>query len=128
MARPTKLAHEKREHRHNLRFTTAEIAHIAEQAARAQLPVTDYLRARATGHVVASPRSGVDAQLVHQLNALGQELKAIGNNVNQLARAANSGRTYRGLPVAALSSQLQSLASKVDSTLTDLLDDVRHHS
>ncbi len=93
MARPTKHPDEKRSQRFNLRFTVAELEHVETQAAIAGLEPHDYLRRRALGYEVPSAATRrADPGLVTELNKLGLELAAIGNNANQLARDVNSGR------------------------------------
>lgn len=94
MARPKKHPDEKRDQRFNLRFTVAELRHVETQAAIAGLEPHDYLRRRALGYEVPSATTrGADHRLVSALNKLSLELSAIGNNANQLALAANTGRT-----------------------------------
>ena len=93
MARPKKHPEDKRDRRFNLRFTEAELSHVETQAAIAGLEPHDYLRRRALGYEVPSSATrSADPALVRKLNKLGLELAAIGNNANQLARDANSGR------------------------------------
>lgn len=89
MARPKKLADERREHRHNLRFTLAEKLHIESQAMAAGLDVAEYLRRRAVGYTVppAPSRRGHDPALISELNRIGV-------NVNQLARAVHRGSDF----------------------------------
>ncbi len=98
MARPRKQPHEKRSEQNNLRFTVAEMEHIRTQAAAAGLDVPDYLRARSLNYVVPSGGSvrRSDPALVTEINRLGVELKALGNNANQLARAVHTDRHFHG--------------------------------
>lgn len=96
MARPTKHPDEKRSQRFNLRFTVAELEHVETQARIAGLGPHEYLRRRALGYEVPSSATrNADPALVTEVNKLGLELSAIGNNANQLALAANSGRPAR---------------------------------
>ena len=96
MARPTKHDDEKRSKRFNVRFTSAELDHVREQAAIAGLDPTEYLRRRALGYTVPSKAAArTDPGLVNEMNKLGLELKAIGVNANQLALASNAGRRAR---------------------------------
>ena len=83
MARPKKQPDEKRDQR----FTVAEIAHVEMQARLAGIGPHEFLRHRALGYVVPPApvqRRGAPA-LVAELNRLELELKAVGNNANQLA-------------------------------------------
>lgn len=94
MARPKKHPDEKREERFNLRFTLAEREHVETQARLAGLEPHEFLRRRSLGYVVppAPARRGADPALITELNRLGLELSKIGNNANQLALAAHTGR------------------------------------
>ena len=89
MARPTKTANERRTEQVKIRLTLAEHLHLADQADVAGLSLADYVRRRALGLVVQPAPSRVDAQVLVELNRIGV-------NVNQLARAVNSGREYPG--------------------------------
>lgn len=107
MARPVKEPEEKRTERFNLRFTVAEIEAMRTQAARAALPPHEYARRRILGHVVQPPPRKADADLLYELNRIGV-------NVNQLARAQNADREYRG-DWRALEAELHRLLEKVAS-------------
>jgi len=89
MARPTKHEHEKRQERFNLRLTLAEIEHLRAQAQAAGLPPHEYARRRVLGYQVSPAPRQADAQLVSEINRIGV-------NVNQLARAHNAEREFRG--------------------------------
>lgn len=95
--RPELRPEERRTERHNLRFTQAEHEHIRAQASAAGLDVAEYLRRRALGYVVpASPARRVgSAAVLSELNRIGLEMKAIGNNANQLALSAHTKRRSR---------------------------------
>lgn len=86
--RPIKQADERRCIQINLRVTIAEHDYYAEQAERVALSVSEYLRRAGLDLKVTAPKSLADA-------ALTRELNAVGNNVNQLARAANRGQDER---------------------------------
>jgi len=77
--RPKKIEAERRCKQTNHRWTIAEDAFLREQAAAADLSVAEFIRRRALLIPVVPPRKKVDARLLMELNA-------IGNNVNQLAR------------------------------------------
>lgn len=93
MARPKKNPDEKRSARAEARLTVAEHEHVRQQAHLAGLEVSEFIRRRLLGYEVPAKGAGqADPALVTEINRLGLELSAIGNNANQLARAANSGR------------------------------------
>ena len=81
MARPTKAGEEKRTAQINLRLTEAEMAGLRLDAAKAGVPVSDYVRRSAIGQSVSMrSASRTDPALITELNRIGV-------NVNQLARA-----------------------------------------
>lgn len=103
--RPVKQPHEKRHAQMNIRLTLGEQEYIRTQAARAGITEAEFVRRAAAGLEVRSSRGRADAALISELNA-------IGNNVNQLARAVHRGR---GLP-----SYWKAIADR----LVELLDEV----
>lgn len=138
MARPTKHPSERRTKRFNLRFTLAELEHVETQANLAGLEPTEYLRRRSLDYEVPLQSARADAAgFVTELNRLAlaleknaQELSAIGNNANQIARALNSGRRSRidwdtvGEEIERLSKQSRALLEQASETLErTVLDD-----
>lgn len=103
--RPVKQPNERRCSQQNVRFTLAEMEDIRAQAAAAGLTVAEFIRRAATGLAVKPARARVDAALISELNA-------IGNNVNQLARAVHRGR------------DLPPFWKAIAGRLTTLLDEV----
>lgn len=89
MARPTKEAIEKRQERFNIRFTLTELEHLRTQAARAGIPPYEFVRRRAIGYVMKAPPRRADSDVLFELNRIGV-------NVNQLTRAMNAGKEFRG--------------------------------
>ncbi len=96
MARPKKNPNEKRDQRFNLRFTEAELAHVETQARLAGISPHEFLRRRSLGYTVppAPSQRRTDPGIVTELNRLGLELKAIGNNANQIALASHTNRRF----------------------------------
>jgi hypothetical protein len=88
-----------------VRVTTAELVHVEEQAERAGLPVSEYVRRRALGAKVAPRQTPADTRALDELNRIGV-------NLNQLAHAANMGKTLEG-QLAATLDQLQRQLEKV---------------
>ena len=89
MARPKKEEHERRNASTRADLTAAEKEYIREQAAKAGLSEADYVRRRILGFTVQPPAPKADAARVSELNRIGV-------NVNQLARATNADREFRG--------------------------------
>jgi predicted DNA binding CopG/RHH family protein len=106
MARPTKSEHEKRDKRFNLRFTEAEIEHLRAQAATCGMPPHEYARQRILGHVVKPAKSQIEASVVSELNRIGV-------NVNQLARAVHTDRSFQ--------QHWQSICNQLQVTLSKVL-------
>ncbi|WP_423927262.1 plasmid mobilization protein [Candidatus Palauibacter sp.] len=85
MVRPRKPEAERRSRTICVRVTTAEAAAIAERAADAGLTKGAYIRRRTLGQPIRTAA-------VHRLGARERvELYRIGVNLNQIARALNSG-------------------------------------
>ena len=85
MARPRKPEAERRSRTIGVRVTTAEAAEIAERAGAARMTRGGYMRCRALGQPIREAT-------VHRLGARERgELHRIGVNLNQIARALNSG-------------------------------------
>ena len=85
MARPRKPEAERRSRTICVRVTAAEAAAIAERAGGARLTKGAYIRRRALGQPIRTAA-------VHRLGARERvELHRIGVNLNQIARALNSG-------------------------------------
>ncbi|MCI0658385.1 MAG: MobC family plasmid mobilization relaxosome protein [Acidobacteria bacterium] len=62
---------------------------MRQQASAASLSVSEFLRRRALGFIVQPPSARADAALVSEVNRIGV-------NVNQLAKAMNADRDFRG--------------------------------
>ena len=122
MARPKKHPDEKRDQRFNLRFTAAELAHVETQARLAGIGPHEFLRRRALGYVVppAPTHRRVDPGIVTELNRLGLELKAIGNNANQLALATHTNRRFRA-SWEAVAQRVHELGGQVTEALERLV-------
>ena len=85
MVRPRKPEAERRSRTICVRVTDAEAAKIAERAGAARLTKGGYMRRRALGEPVREAS-------VHRLGVRERvELHRIGVNLNQIARALNSG-------------------------------------
>ena len=84
---------EKRQRKHvaRIRLDDAEFEKLDERARASGLSMAAYLRARAldTAGLRAKPRPSVDRELLARANA---DLNRVGNNINQIAHALNSGR------------------------------------
>ncbi|QDV71884.1 plasmid mobilization protein [Botrimarina mediterranea] len=93
MARPPKIAEERRENR-TVRYTTAEWLMLAERGAEAGLSTSEYVRAASlSARVVKVVRSGgCDPAVVSELNQLSLQLSALGNLANQVALYLHTGR------------------------------------
>jgi|GEM_PF-1861576 len=114
--RPAVAEEERRSSRLNIRFTRAEHARILAQARIAGLKPVEFCRRRSLEYEVPAPlHQRVEPGLVRALNSVGLELKAIGNNANQLALASHTNRRF--------ATSWQNVASRVHE-LGDELDGV----
>ena len=117
MARPTKHPDEKRSELARARVTVAELEHIKRQARIAGLDVSEFVRRRLLDYEVPSSATRrADPGIVTELNKLGLELSAIGNNANQIARAANTGRRSH-VAWEAVVSRIHELGDQVTAAL-----------
>ena len=122
MARPEKHEHEKRTERFQFRVTIAEREHVLEQAAKFGIKPADYARNRTVGHRVETPaRTKFDPALVSLVNQTNLELKAWGNNLNQIARNLNSERRQR-ISLEDAQDKLNRLIDKAEAVLDKLVE------
>ncbi len=109
MARPKKVAQERRTETVAARFTVAEAAIVESQAAAAGMTVSEYVRVLALTQDVKPRKTKLEASLLVELNRIGV-------NINQLAHAANAGRTLSAHLQAAL-ADLEATMRRVDASL-----------
>lgn len=109
MARPKKAPAELRDDQLKLRLTAAEHAQIETTARALGLTAAEFTRRRALGYRL--PPTQPEQQAIASLAAA---LIPIGNNLNQLTRAANAGRL--------LPHSVQELADRITSMLDGLYD------
>lgn len=88
----------------SVRFSEAERATVEARAAEAGDPLADHLRsvilkadAPRRRRPAAASRATLTPDELSALNAIGIDLRAIGNNANQIARALNSGADNPGV-------------------------------
>ena len=92
MARPKKDPSHRRTEQVNVALSPPEITTITEKAAKANTNVTAFVRAAALGKSVTVTQSqAVDFET-------RQELRRIGNTLNQIAKHMNAGRD--GMPAS----------------------------
>ena len=107
MARPRLGESERRRRTIGVRVTEAEAAELRERAQAARLSVGAYLRRRALGQRV---RSAVERRLGA---AELRELNRIGVNLNQMARALNSGAVSSSAETRATVEQVGEMVAKL---------------
>lgn len=90
--RPRKDASTRLSERIQGRVTVETKLTFIAKAEAAGMSEGEFIQALAEGVEIRSPHRGSDPELVQAIRALERELNAIGNNVNQIALAANSGR------------------------------------
>jgi len=110
---PKKDSHEKRTEVLVFRLTKSERNALRKAAEASSLSDSDYVRyatLRISPPRKASPSHADTGRALHGLHRLARELGPIGNNLNQIAHAANTGRTLSGKLDAALSDLQEKLA------------------
>ena len=83
--RPTDVPGQWRCRQVKIRLTIAEETQLKAMAGAAGLQLATFVRKRAMGNPVVPPRAKADASMLHELNA-------VGNNLNQIAHHLNAGR------------------------------------
>ena len=106
MSRPRKDAAEHRRARLNARVTLAEFAEVERQARLAGIAPAEFVRRCVLGRQIAPRRTQVE-------NAAIVELIRVGNNLNQMARATNSGRLPFAAELRHALSELQAVMRKL---------------
>lgn len=112
--RPTDVPGQWRCRQVKIRLTIAEETQLKTMARTAGLQLATFVRKRAMGNPVVPPRAVADAAMLHELNA-------IGNNLNQLTHHLNAGRDgdrVRSLE-ATLDELHRALAAVTDRYLED---------
>lgn len=100
-----------------VRMSLLEEAQILESANKAGLDIGPYVREAALGHEITVPAvRSADPELITKLDRLGQDVRAIGNLTNQIARAAH---TDRRLPPEwqNVHERIEALRSEISITL-----------
>lgn len=89
MARPKKIQAQPRPNRLYVYFTDDELTQVQEAADMTGLRISVYLRQLALAQQIRPAKSRQSKELIQRLNKLGADLNRVGNNINQLAHAAN---------------------------------------
>ena len=114
MARPKKDPTERRTEQVNLRLSPIEAARLQDKADRAQTNLTAFVRAAALGKSVTVRQAASDFET-------RQELRRIGVNLNQIAKALNARQQ-------ALPASLVACCEKLDALFDRMLEhDSPHH-
>ncbi|MFC3052289.1 plasmid mobilization protein [Kordiimonas pumila] len=89
MARPGKIQAQPRPNRLYVYFTDDELKQVQEAADMTGLRISVYLRQLALAQQIRPAKSRQSKELIQTLSKLGADLNRVGNNINQLAHAAN---------------------------------------
>lgn len=120
MARPRKNAADKMSERIQCWMTPDERKMLASKARSSGMSEPDYLRSLVRDDIRADRmRLSVDPAVIKKLSDNALELKAIGNNVNQLALAAHTGRSLTQF-YREIGTELRAAIIKTEDTLTAL--------
>lgn len=112
--RPTDVPGQWRCRQVKIRLTIPEETELKAMARTAGLQLATFVRKRALGNPVTPPRAVADATMLHELNA-------IGNNLNQLAHHLNAGRDGDG--VRSLDATLDELRRALEAVTNRYLED-----
>jgi len=113
MVRPRKNYEELRLFQNNIRLTDSEHQLAKELAGLAGLSVADWFRACAFSKKRPAPK----AKLINK--DLFIELSRIGNNINQLAHRANSGKTVLSAELSSL-NELRKAITEIQKILLEI--------
>lgn len=106
-ARREKVAH--------IRFSDDEFSAVEAAAERADLSVSAFVRSLALEGAGEKPFLNPADRAIIQL--LGQDMRAVGNNLNQVVRALNTGRSVDGLGLVAAVGDARAIATTVAAEL-----------
>lgn len=102
----------------HIRFSPEEFGAIEASAARAGLTVSAFVRSLSLeGAGVAPFLNDTDRAI---LGTLGQDLRAIGRNLNQLARALNAGGSVAITDVAGRAEDARAVATTIAAELAHM--------
>lgn len=102
-----KPADEARSYSIKVRLNPAEKSHLEKCVAASDVTGNaDFVRRRIMGFEIKRPPSDAKLRVIDELAALNRKLSSIDNNMNQLAKAANSGNPY---PIKVVLDQLHHL-------------------
>lgn len=107
-----------------VRFSDAERDRLDAEAAALGVTVSDLIRGRALDAGKAPRRSrgsaspALSPEALAALNAVGLDLRAIGNNANQIARALNGGEAADHDELARMADDLDALRPQLEAVFS----------
>ena len=120
MARPKKDQIAKRSSIAQARLSLEEKAILKDNARKAGMSESDFIRARCLGHQIHPPKSRLDQAAIARLNRIGVQLAGACNNTNQLARSVHRGSDFQHYWLE-VGAELKSARAEVRSVLAQLL-------
>ena len=123
MGRPRKHEHERRTSSTRTDLTEAEKVCLQNNVAASGLrSEAEFVRKRILfERIVAPTTQSADPALISLVNQTNLELRACGNNINQIARNKNSGRRER-LAWENVQEELNRLIEKSEAVLNKMVD------
>jgi hypothetical protein len=100
----------------HIRLSEDEFAAVEAAATKASMSISAFLRSLSLEGAGAQPFLNRADRAIIQL--LGQDLRAIGNNLNQLARTLKAGRSVDGSHLAAAIDDARAVANTVAAELS----------
>lgn len=110
-----------------VRFSEVERARLDDEAAALGVSVSDLIRGRALDGGKAPRRArgskppALSPEALAALNAAGLDLRAIGNNTNQIARALNGGEVADHADLARIADALDALRPQLEAVFARCL-------
>ena len=99
----------------HIRFSEDEFSAVEAAAERADLSVSAFVRSLALEGAGEKPFLSPADRAIIQL--LGQDMRAVGNNLNQVARALNTGRSVESSDLVAAVDDARAIATTVAAEL-----------
>lgn len=120
MARPGKIEKQPRPIRLYVYVNEDEHRQIKEAADLTDLKLSVYLRMVALSQQIRPAKSRQAQELIQQLSKLGADLNRVGNNINQLAHAANIENFPKEHELLEVKAVLKGVLAQITDTIKEI--------
>ncbi len=120
MARPQKIQAQPRANRLYIYLSDDELAKVNEAADMADLRISVFLRSLALAQQIRPAKSRQSKELIQTLNKLGADLNRVGNNINQLAHAANIENFPKEHMLLEAKSELDTVLTEITTAIKEI--------